>query len=156
MGKVNYNTVKDIDPETTAKAMAYELHISPKHALEVCKAIKGKKVEDAETYLENVLDMKVAIPFKRYKKKVAHRRGLKNWYAGRYPVKATAEMLKLLRNAKGNAEYKGLDAEALRVWRVATKQGRTIRGIIPRAFGRATPKNTETVTVEIILREEGS
>ena len=71
-------------------------------------------------------------------------------------MKATAEILKLLRNARGNAEYKGLDTEALRIWRVATKQGRTIRGIIPRAFGRATPKNTETVTVEIILREVGS
>ena len=156
MGRVKYSTEKEIDPETTAKAMAYELHISPKHALEVCKAIKGKKVEDAEAYLEDVLDMRVAVPFKRYKKKVAHRRGLKNWYAGRYPMKATDEILKLLRNAKGNAEYKGLDLDALRVLHVATKQGRTIRGIIPRAFGRATPKNTETVTVEIILREEGS
>ncbi|MBN1762288.1 MAG: 50S ribosomal protein L22 [Methanomicrobia archaeon] len=156
MGKVKYSTGNDADPETTARAMAYELHISPKHAHEVCKAIKGKKVEDAEAYLEEVLDMKAAVPFKRYKKRVAHRRGLEKWYAGRYPVKATAEILKLLRNARGNAEYKGLDTEALRIWRVATKQGRTIRGIMPRAFGRATPKNTETVTVEIILREVGS
>jgi len=156
MGRVNYSTEKEIDPETTAKAMAHELHISPKHTHEVCRAIKGKKVEDAEEYLEDVLDMKVAVPFKRYKKKVAHRRGLKKWYAGRYPLNATYEILKLLRNAKGNAEYKGLEPEALRIWRVATKQGRTIRGIFPRAFGRATPKNTETVTVEIILREEGS
>lgn len=156
MGKVKYSTENDIDPETTAKAMAYELHISPKHAHEVCEAIKGKKVEDAEAYLEDVLDMKAAVPFKRYKKKVPHRRGLEKWYAGRYPLRATAEILKLLRNARGNAEYKGLDTEALRVWRVATKRGRTIRGIMPRAFGRATPKNTDTVTVEIILREVGS
>lgn len=156
MGRVKYSTENEIDVETTAKAMAHELHISPKHAHEVCRAIKGKKVEDAEAFLENVLEMKVAVPFKRYKKKVGHRRGLKNWYAGRYPLKATTEMLKLLRNAMGNAEYKGLDMEALRIWHVATKQGRTIRGFIPRAFGRATPKNTETVTVEIILKEEGS
>ncbi|MBA5941789.1 MAG: 50S ribosomal protein L22 [Methanophagales archaeon] len=154
MGRVKYCKEIKIDPETAAKAMAYELHISPKHAREVCRAIKGKIVEDAETYLENVLDMKVAVPFKRYKKKVAHRRGLKNWYAGRYPMKATAAILKLLRNAKNNADYKGIDTETLRVWHVATKQGRTIRGIMPRAFGRATPKNTKTVTVEIMLREE--
>ncbi len=156
MGKVKFSRENDIDPETTARAMAYELHISPKHAHEICRAIKGKRVEDAETYLEKVLDGEVAVPFKRYKKKVAHRRGLTKWYAGRYPIKATAEILKLLRNAKGNAEYKGFDVEALRVWHVATKEGRTLRGIIPRAFGRATPFNTETVTVEIILREEGS
>jgi large subunit ribosomal protein L22 len=156
MAKVNYTLGPEADPETTARAMAYELHISPKHAHEVIKAIKGKKVEDAEAFLENVLDMKVAVPYKRYKKKVPHRRGLKNWDAGRYPVRATAEILKVLKSARSNAEYKGLDTEALRVWRVATKQGRTIHGILPRAFGRATPFNTETVTVEIILKEIGS
>jgi large subunit ribosomal protein L22 len=59
MGKVKYSTGNDADPETTARAMAYELHISPKHAHEVCMAIKGKKVEDAEAYLEEVLDMKI-------------------------------------------------------------------------------------------------
>jgi len=153
MGRVKYCNEIKIDPETVAKAMAYELHISPKHAREVCRAIKGKMVEDAETYLDDVLHMKVALPFKRYKKKVAHRKGLKKWYAGRYPMKATAAILKLLKNAKENAGYKGIDTEALRVWHVATKQGRTIRRVMPRAFGRATARNTETVTVEMILRE---
>jgi len=154
MGRVKFRMENEIDPETTAKAMGSELHISPKHAREVCRAVRGKKVENAVAYLENVLDMKDAIPFKRYKKKVAHRRGLKKWYAGRYPVKATSEILKLIRAAKSNAEYKGLDTEALRVWHAATKKGRTIRGIMPRAFGRATSKDTETVTVEIVLKEE--
>ena len=146
----------EIDPETTAKAMAYELHISPKHAFEICRAIKGKKVEDVEAYLEAVLEKRVAIPFKRHKKKVAHRRGLKKWYAGRYPVKTCAEILKLIRDARGNAEYKGLDPDAMRIWHVATKKGRTIKGSMPRAFGRSTPKNTDTVTIEMILKEEGS
>jgi large subunit ribosomal protein L22 len=153
MGRVKFCTENEVDPETTARAMAHELHISPKHALEVCRAIKGKKVEDAETYLEGVLEKKVAVPFKRYKRKVGHRRGLNKWYAGRYPVRALSAILKLLRDAKGSAAYKGLDPEVMRVWRVATKKGRTIQGIMPRAFGRATPKNTETVTVEIVLKE---
>ena len=160
MGRVKFcmdtGTETKIDPETTAKAMVYELHISPKHAFEVCRAIKGKKVTDAEAYLEAVLEKRVAIPFKRHKKKVAHRRGLEKWYAGRYPVKTCAEILKLIRDAKGNAEYKGLDPEVTRIWHVATKKGRTLKGTMPRAFGRATPKNTDTVTVEIVLREEGS
>lgn len=155
MGRINYCTENVIDPETTARAMAYELHISPKHAYEVCKAIKGKKVGAAEAYLEDVLVKKVAVPFKRYKKKVGHRKGLNKWYAGRYPVRASAAILKLLRDAKGSAEYKGLDPDIMRVWHAATKKGRTINGIMPRAFGRATPKNTETVTVEIVLKEVG-
>lgn len=156
MGRLTYSLEREYDLETTARAMASELHISPKHAYEITRAIRGKKVEEAEAYLEEVLALRAAIPFKRFKHEVGHRRGLPKWNIGRYPTRATAEILKLLRSAKGNAEYKGLDADALRVWRVATKQGRTIRGIIPRAFGRATPFNTQTVTVEIILREEGS
>ncbi len=159
MGRVKFCITgfeTEIDPETTAKAMVHEAHISPKHALEVCRAIKGKKVEDAEAYLEAVLEKRVAIPFKRHKKKVAHRKGLKNWYAGRYPVKASEEILKLIRNAKANAEYKGLESEAMKIWHVSTKKGRTIKGAMPRAFGRATPKNTETVTIEMVLKEEGS
>ncbi|MCW3141455.1 MAG: 50S ribosomal protein L22 [Methanophagales archaeon] len=162
MGRVKFcidtetGTKTEIDSETTAKAMIYEAHISPKHALEVCRAIKGKKVEEAEAYLEAVLEKRAAIPFKRHKKKVAHRRGLNKWYAGRYPVKASEEILKLIRNAKGNAEYKGLDPEAMKIWHVSTKKGRTIKGIMPRAFGRATPKNTDTVTIEMVLREEVS
>jgi large subunit ribosomal protein L22 len=157
MGRVKFSRKIeiDLDPETAVKAMAYELHISPKHAFEVCHAIKGMKVEDAERYLEDVREKKVAIPFKRHKKKVPHRTGLKKWYSGRYPRNATSEILKLIKDAKGNAEYKGLDAEAMKIWHIATKKGRTIKGMQPRAFGRSTPKNTETVTVEIVLREEG-
>lgn len=154
MGRLKFYAEHELDPETTAMAMATELHISPKHAYELCRAIRGRKVDEAEEFLEKVLNRKVAVPFKRYKKKVAHRRGLIKWYAGRYPVKATSEILKLIRSAKSNAEYKGLDPDALRIWRAITKQGRTIHGIRPRAFGRATAEDTETVTVEIVLKEE--
>ncbi len=155
MGRVAFTVeVSEEDAERTAKAMAYELHISPKHAFEICRAIKGMLVEDAERFLEAVIAKEKPVPFKRHKKKVAHRRGLHKWYAGRYPVKASSAILKLLRDAKANASYKGLDEHRLRIWHIATKKGRTIRGFIPRAFGRATPFDTQTVTVEVILREE--
>ena len=149
-------TEEGIDPRKTAKAMAYELHISPKHAFEVCRTIKGKRVVEAEAYLEAVLEKRAAVPFKRHKKKVAHRKGLEKWDAGRYPVRVSAAILTLIREAKKNAEYKGLDLELSRVWHAATKKGRTIEGRMSRARGRVTPKNTDTVTIELILREVGS
>ncbi|MHC1635912.1 MAG: 50S ribosomal protein L22 [Candidatus Methanospirareceae archaeon] len=154
MGRVKFCTDR-FDEETTAKAMAYELHISPKHSFEICRAIKGMRVRDAEKFLKEVIEMKRPVPFKRYKKKVAHKRGLEKWFAGRYPVKAAKEVLKLIMNAKNNAEYKGLDADNMRICHIATKKGRTIRSYFPRAFGRATPKNIETVTIEVILEEVG-
>ena len=155
MGRVRYCVDSEaVDDDITARAMAYELHISPKHAYEICRALRGMKVGDAERYLEAVLEGRVPVPFRRHKKKVAHRRGLNGWYAGRYPVKASEAILRLIKEAKANAEYKGLDPDMMRIWHIATKKGRVIAGVMPRAFGRATPKNTETVTVEVILKEE--
>ncbi|HDM35920.1 MAG TPA: 50S ribosomal protein L22 [Candidatus Syntrophoarchaeum butanivorans] len=154
MGRLGYAMkVNEADEERTSKAMRSEMHISPKHAFEICREIRGKMVKDAKAYLEDVIRMKRSVPFKRHKRKVGHRSDLVGWYAGRYPVKAASEILKLVRDAESNAVYKDLEPERMRIKHIATKKGRTIRGFIPRAMGRATPKNTETVTVEIILEE---
>ncbi|HNT72422.1 MAG TPA: uL22 family ribosomal protein, partial [Methanothrix sp.] len=38
--------------------MGTEHHISPKHALEICNAIRGMRAEAAKTYLEEVIAKK--------------------------------------------------------------------------------------------------
>ena len=130
-----------------------ELHISPKHAREICRTLRGMRASLAKAYLEDVVALKRAVPFKRYRRNVAHRHGLVGWDAGRYPEKAAKAVLIVLENALANAEYKGLEAEKMRIYHAGTLKGRTIRGWMPRAMGRATPKNTETVSVEMILTE---
>ena len=107
----------------------------------------------ARAYLEDVIALKRAIPFKRYRRNVAHRHGLVGWDAGRYPEKAAKAVLIVLDNALANAEYKGMESEKMRIFHAGTKKGRTIQGWMPRAMGRATPKNTETVSVEMVLTE---
>jgi large subunit ribosomal protein L22 len=107
----------------------------------------------ARAYLEDVIALKRAIPFKRYRRNVAHRHGAVGWDAGRYPEKAAKAVLIVLDNALANAEYKGMESEKMRIFHAGTKKGRTIRGWMPRAMGRATPKNTETVSVEMVLTE---
>lgn len=130
-----------------------ELHISPKHAREICRTLRGMRAEKAHAYLEDVIALKRSVPFKRYARNVAHRHDLVGWDAGRYPEKAAKAVLVVLKNALANAEYKGLESEKLRIYHAGTKKGRTIQGWMPRAMGRATPKNTETVSVEMILTE---
>jgi len=66
----------------------WELHISPKHAHEICRTLKGMRANLARAYLEDVIALKRAIPFKRYRRNVAHRHGAVGWDAGRYPEKA--------------------------------------------------------------------
>ena len=154
MGRMSYSFKKEtVNEERTSTAMRSEMHISPKHSFEICRELKGKMTGDAKAYLEEVIDMKRAVPFKRHKRNVAHRSSLVGWDAGRYPVKASSEILKLIVDAESNALYKDLEPDRMRIKHIATKKGRTIRGFMPRAMGRATPKNTETVTVEILLEE---
>ncbi len=149
MARIKYSC--ESNPRTSSRAMGYELHISPKHSREICSTIKKMKTPKAKQFLEDVIALKQAVPFKRYNGNVGHRRG--RMAAGRYPVRAATEILKVLANAAQGAEDKGLEPDRMRLTHTATKMGRTIRGTMPRAMGRATAKNTETVTVEIILEE---
>jgi len=107
----------------------------------------------ARDYLEDVIALKRAVPFKRYARNVAHKHGLVGADAGRFPQKAAKAVLVVLDNALANAEYKGMESDKMRIFHAGTLKGRTIRGWMPRAMGRATPKNTETVSVEMVLSE---
>jgi large subunit ribosomal protein L22 len=133
--------------------MGMELHISPKHAREICRTLRGMRANLARAFLEDVIALKKPVPFKRYRRNVAHRHGLVGWDAGRYPEKAAKAVLIVLDNALANAEYKGMESDKMRIYHAGTLKGRTIRGWMPRAMGRATPKNTETVSVEMVLTE---
>ncbi|MBU4491629.1 MAG: 50S ribosomal protein L22 [Euryarchaeota archaeon] len=147
--KLNYSI--EPEPEKTSKAMGKELHISKKHAHEIASAITGMKVGAARGFLENVVALKQAVPYKRYTRNVPHRKGM---CTGRYPQKAAKEFLKVLKNAESNATYKGLDPENMKITHVATKKGHTFRGSFHKAQGRATPKLHETVSVEMIVEAQ--
>ena len=130
-----------------AKAYAHELNISRRHAVEICSAIRGMSLEKAKTFLENVIQKKQFVEFKRHKKQIPHRKGGK---PGRYSVKAAKAILKLLENAENNAEELGMD-DNLVVKHIAAHKGRTYKRIAPK--GRWRPSNMETTNIEVILTE---
>jgi len=146
-------SIVGLDPANTAKASGRELRISPKAAREVCAAIKGMMLDEAKEFLRQVIAKRRAVPYRRYKKKLPHRRGLQKAMAGRYPVKAATKILEVLESAEANAEYKGLDTERLKVIHAAAYPGAKIRRYMPRAFGRATPKFETLCHVEIVLEQ---
>jgi len=149
MARIQYT--REFDPQRSAKGMRYELHISPKSSREVARAIRGMSPKEARQLLEDVVAMRRAIPYRWHVRGVGHRRGKIG--PGRFPQKCAREFLKLLENAENNARYKGLDPERMRIAHVCAKRGRVIHGFIPRALGRATAKNTETVSIEMVLVE---
>ena len=136
-----------------ARAKANELPVSPKHAIEIARFIRNQDVNRAISYLNDVVEKKKAVPFRRFNRNVAHKRGLEGWDAGRYPVKASQGYIKLLESIKKNAEYSGLDADRLVIVHAAANRGRGQKAFFPRATGRATPKRRETVNIEVIVQE---
>ena len=145
---IKYST--EIDPDKTAKAYGYELHCSVKDSMNLAHAIRGMKTEDAKKYLQEIADMKRPLKAIFHNRKRAHQVGIG---PGSYPQKAAKYMLKTLENAENNAEYKGFDVENMKITHISTYGGRIIKGIMPRAQGRATDKNTKTTNIEIIIEE---
>ena len=152
MARIDYS--QKISGDNIAKAKANELNMSPKHSIEIATFIRHQRVNDAIAYLNEVVGLKKAIPFRCFNRNVAHKRGLPgNWDAGRYPVKASKAYIRVLESVKKNAEYIGLDADNLEIIHVSANRGRAQKSFFPRAMGRATPKVRETVNLEVVVRE---
>lgn len=152
MARIDYS--QKISGDTIARAKANELNMSPKHSIEIATFIRHQRVNEAIAYLKDVIGLKKAVPFRRFNRNVAHKRGLPgNWDAGRFPVKASRAYIRVLESVKKNAEYIGLDADNLEIIHVSANRGRAQKSFFPRAMGRATPKVRETVNIEIVVRE---
>lgn len=144
---------QEFDPAIHVRASGRELNISPKAAREICYTIKGMKLTKAIEYLEKVVKMELPVPYRRYKKKVGHRKEFEGFPSGSYPVKAASAIISVLRNLQNNVEFKGLDPEKVVIIHAAAYPGRVIKDYIPRAFGRSTPNFHQLVHVELVGKE---
>ncbi len=140
----------ECDPDITSKAIGKELPISPKHSREICTMLRGMDANRALELLNDVIDLKRAVPMKRFNKRVSHKPGVG---PGRYPKKAAGAIKKVIESAMGNAEYKGLDPENMRIMAISASLGRVSRGYMARAHGRSTSWDQQTVNIELILEE---
>jgi large subunit ribosomal protein L22 len=139
------------DFETTARALGKELPISPRHSIEICREIKGMPLDEAVEFLEDVIDKKRPVAFKRHVHGLPHRKG-KGMATGRYPEKAAKYIIMVLEQARNNAEFKEITG-SLRIVHAAAHRGRAWHAFFQRAHGRSTPKNRETVNIEVIVQE---
>ena len=124
---------------TEASVKGMSLHVSTKHSVAICNFIRGKNVEKAIAELEDAEKMKFAIPMRG---EIPHKKGI---MSGRYPIKAIAEFIKLLKSLKANAIANELELEKVRIFCVANVAARPYR-----RFGRKRFKRTH---VEIKLVE---
>jgi len=118
-----------------AKARGWSLPISFKKSVNIASMIKGKDVVKAKRLLNEVLNFKRAVPFKRYKRDVPHRRGIA---AGRYATKPAKFILELLENAIANAKYHEMDESKLYVSKILVTRAVSKKKMQRYGFGKAT------------------
>ena len=159
---------------SVARATNVDVHV--KACFEICRTVRGMTAGAAVRKLEKVLlidsdrpDIRAkaeAIPYrlgsgnKKRKRSgpsmVGHRKG--GMGPGRYPVKASRVVIKLLNSAMDNArhQHEDIDAEDMFITHIAAHRGTIKRGFMPRARGRATPKNHYQVNLEVFLEAPDS
>lgn len=149
---VTYYSTQPAEESKSARAYGRDLPCSPKSGRNVAKAIKGMPVARAKQFLEEVAELKTAVPFLVRHRKIHHRKGT-GFGPGKYPVQTVKCFLKVLESAEANAEYKGLDKDALVITHSTAYQGTVIQAYTPRAQGRATPHYNRLCNFEVILTQ---
>ena len=142
---VNYST-KEFNKEYMAKAMGRNLPISFKQTVEVCNFIKGRSINDSKNILEGVSEKKMAVPFKRFNRGLGHK---KKSGAGRFPVKTSNELIKLLEAVEANAQFKGLNTANLTITHICAHKGSKTWH-----FGRKRRRQMKRTNVELIVEEK--
>jgi len=141
-------SLKPQNEAKVAKAIGKDLNISFKKTVAVCDSVREKNLSEAIVLLEKVASLEEAIPFRKYNKGVSHRTGVG---VGKYPKKAAEEVLKVLRNAQVNAEYKGLDSERLKIISIEVNKGQSRKRRKPK--GRWKAWKTQYVCVQAVVKE---
>merc|ERR1711966_270893 len=146
------------DAATSCKAKGSDLRVHFKNTRETAMAIKNMNLEKAKKYLEDVIDKKRAIPFRRFcggvgRTAQAAPAGSTNGQA-RWPKKSCEFLLGLLRNAEANAEMKDLDVDKLFVTHIQVNKAVQQRRRTYRAHGRINPYMSSPCHIELILSQQ--
>ena len=113
------------EPENSTKsckASGSDLRVHFKNTRETAFALRGLELKKAKKYLENVVDHKECVPFRRYcggVGRTAQAKAFKNGGQGRWPEKSCRFLLDLLTNAESNAEVRRSRPPARSQWVLA-------------------------------------
>ena len=140
---------------TAAKAKVADLRVHYKNTYNVARAVKGLMLKRAVVYLENCLEHKQIIPFRKYVRAGRHAQ-LKEFGAntGRWPEKSIKAVRELLINLKANAEKNSLDTDKCVISHFACQQAVQGRRRTYRAHGRVTPYLSSNCHVEFHVTEK--
>jgi large subunit ribosomal protein L17e len=114
---------------------------------------------NAKKYLQDVIEHKRCIVFRRYNGCIGRSAQAKNEHStngqGRWPEKSCKFILSLIENAESNAKFRKLDIDNLYVRHVQVNRGIQLRRRTFRAHGRINPFMSNPCHIELILEEKG-
>lgn len=129
-----------------ARAVGVALPISYKHSYEICNFIKHKNLADAKKMLQDVVEKKIAVPYKRFDFDLAHKRKIG---PGRYPEKTSLEFIKLLESVEANAQFKGLNTSNLVIVHLSAHKAAKAWH-----YGRLSRRRMKRTNVEVCVEEK--
>ncbi len=128
--------------EGCARALGRDISISPKWAIEITKFLLGRDLDWAIDRMEKVIAKKEAIPITRFTNGAGHKSGLG---PAKYPVKASREILALLRQVKANALEQAI-GEHLKIVHFAANKASS-----PWHYGRQRRRQMKRAHVEVVV-----
>jgi len=143
MGK-NYS-FSSYSKESMARAVGKSLPISFKQSIEICNFIRNKDVGYAKNVLNRVIEKKTAIPFRRFNDNMGHKKRIA---AGRYPGKASKEILSLISLVEANAQFKGMNSSNLVIAHINANKAATVMH-----YGRKRSRKAKRTNIEIVIKE---
>ncbi|MEW6063197.1 MAG: 50S ribosomal protein L22 [Nanoarchaeota archaeon] len=129
-----------------AKVIGRNLQISAKHSVEIGSFIRNRRLDVAKNLLKQVVEKKVAVPFKRYNRDTGHKAGIA---AGQYPIKASEMILRLLNSVEKNAIAKGMNASNLIISFFSANKGG-----LAWHYGRKRGRKMKNTHIEIRVKEK--
>lgn len=138
--------MKKYDKENMARVVGRSLPISTKFSVEICNFVRNKNTSEAKEILQRVIEGKQAIPFKRFKRELSHKRKIG---PARYPKKIAVEIIKLLETVEANTQFKGISTSDLYITHICAHLASR-----PWRYGRQRRRKAKRTHIEIIVQEK--
>ncbi len=130
--------------EGIARAILKDLPISPKHTIELCARLRGKSVEFAKLYLQEVIKGERAVKFTRFTGGAGHKAAIG---PGKFPEKASKELLKAIEFVESIAINKG-QSKDLKIVHFSAQ-----RASAPLHYGRQRRRQMKRTHLEVVVAE---
>jgi large subunit ribosomal protein L17e len=159
MGKGKSYAFKPGTEGTVLRAQASGERVHFKPMFEVARAIKGKSVVGAISYLEAVVAHKRAIPFTRYNEGIVHHSQGHEFGvpSARWPEKSCKLFLRLLNGALASAKIADDRKASFVIANVQVNRAAQLRyRRIHQAHGRVKCYASPPTNVQIVITEQGA